>query len=384
MHQNEQEQSRRFCYALPLLVPFCLAWLLSGGIAATAETAAADGDLSAIAIEDAARPVGRFRMTANNGYEFAWPGSGIELAFNGSRLEAVIKDKGQTWLDIEVDAVARPLALKAGTHSYILIDETQGRHVVRITRRTEPRSGRTTLLALRADGQVSPTPTPDRRILVIGDSISAGYGVEDKGPNCRFSFATENHNTTYSALAARAFGAELHSIAISGRGLLPNLRKAAIPSMADSYRLVFPGGETWPSARFRPSAVIVHLGTNDFFGNNPRDAFVAAYVRLLKDLESRYTEARVYAAFGPMLSGADRKHAESAIRIALRRHVEQGGRPVPLLIFEPARSGHIYGCNWHPGKDSHALMAQKLVAQLVGDLGWTAQPLSPTSPQAKP
>ena len=384
MQDYGQKRSGRVCRALSFLACSLFAWSLTGSGPAVAESRPADVKLTTIAIEEAVRPLGRFRLTANKGLEFAWPGSGAEFAFDGSQLQAVIKDKGKTWLDIETNGTSRPLALKAGTHRYTLIEGSEGRHVVRMTRRTEPRSGRTTLLALRADGKVSATPAPDRGILVIGDSISAGYGVEDQGPDCRFSFATENHNATYAALAARAFGAELHSIAVSGRGLLPRSGRASAPTMADSFGLVFPGGEAWPSDTFRPAAVIVHLGTNDFYGRNPRAAFVTAYTRLLTDLAARYPDARLYAAFGPMLSGADRENAEAAIAIASRKHAQESGRPVPLLLFGPARSGHIYGCNWHPGRDSHIGMAKKLVAQLSIDLGWAAEPLPAASPQAAP
>lgn len=58
---------------------------------------------------------------------------------------------------------------------------------------------------------------PGRRILVIGDSFSAGFG-NIAGANCSRSADDENALLAFPALAARALGAELQLLAWSGAG----------------------------------------------------------------------------------------------------------------------------------------------------------------------
>lgn len=63
---------------------------------------------------------------------------------------------------------------------------------------------------------LTPPEGPARRIEVIGDSITCGYGVDGADQYCPFSAATENHYRTYAAIAARDLGADLATLAWSG------------------------------------------------------------------------------------------------------------------------------------------------------------------------
>ncbi len=71
---------------------------------------------------------------------------------------------------------------------------------------------------------MQPPEPRQRRLLFIGDSITAGYGVlcnDSVGP---FSPETESAFHAYAAVAARALEADAHVIAYSGKGgcsLLP-------------------------------------------------------------------------------------------------------------------------------------------------------------------
>ena len=67
---------------------------------------------------------------------------------------------------------------------------------------------------------VATVPAVTRRIEVIGDSISAGYGNEGPDQNCHFTPDTENAYLAYGALA----GCVIHAVR-----LLRGTRKDRIP-----------------------------------------------------------------------------------------------------------------------------------------------------------
>jgi lysophospholipase L1-like esterase len=344
---------------------------LLAGPGAGADDGGSEAGLSEIEIADSVRFVGRVRPGVGGSQEFAWSGTGFELDLDGGRLEAVLGDSGETWLEVELNGERRTLDLDPGEHAYMLVDAPPGSYRVRVTRRTEANSGRTVLETLRTDGRATPTEAPARRILVIGDSISAGYGVEGLDRSCPFSFASENANATYAALAARALGADLHTVAASGRGVIRNYGDDDRATMPELYRLDMPGGEVWPSEAFRPHVVVIHLGTNDFAGNDPGMAYIDGYARLLAGIESDYPDARIIASIGPLPDDRVLANTQVAIKRAIAAHVAAGGREASFLTFEWAREGRVFGCDWHPGADTHAAMAELLQRRLEQELGWS-------------
>ena len=108
------------------------------------------------------------------------------------------------------------------------------------------------------------------RLLFIGDSITAGYGVEGVYP-CTFSASTENILYSYATLVAAAVDAELHTIAWSGKGVVRNygdLNPTSPDPMPIYYnRTLGISNEqsmVWNPAQYIPDIVIVTLGSNDY------------------------------------------------------------------------------------------------------------------------
>ena len=58
-----------------------------------------------------------------------------------------------------------------------------------------------------------------RKLLVIGDSISAGHGVLCNESDSGFSPAQESAYHAYAGMTARALGADIHLVAYSGKGV---------------------------------------------------------------------------------------------------------------------------------------------------------------------
>ncbi|MEM9666603.1 MAG: GDSL-type esterase/lipase family protein, partial [Bacteroidota bacterium] len=219
------------------------------------------------------RYIGRTQADGSEAVRFDWAGSGFVVRFAGTGL-GVRLDDGANDFNIDLNGVRQPpLATEAGRMAYTLAEGLPDTvHTVRFTRRTEPGLGITTLrgLVLPPGGRLlAPPEAPGRRLLFVGDSITCGYGVEGDRPDCDFSRATEHADAAYAAQAARAFGAEAHLIAQSGLGVVRNYGAPTetsprpMPSYLDQALF---GDEQarWEAAPWRPDAVVINLGTNDF------------------------------------------------------------------------------------------------------------------------
>src|SRR5207302_10262863 len=73
-----------------------------------------------------------------------------------------------------------------------------------------------------AGGALLAPPPSARRIEIVGDSISSGYGDEGRDGTCKYTAPTQNAYVTYGALAAREPGAAPTIIAYSAIGVFCN------------------------------------------------------------------------------------------------------------------------------------------------------------------
>jgi lysophospholipase L1-like esterase len=325
----------------------------------------------------APRFVGRVDTSDAQGARFAWSGTGVVAQFSGSSV-AVRLGGGQQYT-VLVDGVLQPKLLSTGGFDRLASGLAQGTHSVEIYRRTEADQGEAQFLGFDfgAGQLLPPPPAPERRIEVIGDSISAGYG--DEGPNmdCHFTPDTENHYLTYGALAARALGAELSTVAWSGKGVVCNYGDDAsscsnpMPTYYDRTLPERPNSQ-WRFSDWQPQAVVINLGTNDLStATDPsRQEFEQAYDALLQHIRGVYPEALILATVGPLLSGADLTTARTYIDELVQARNQAGDARVKSFQLAPTSAADGYGCDWHPSLRTHQVMADTLVATLRTELGW--------------
>ncbi|HOY79330.1 MAG TPA: GDSL-type esterase/lipase family protein [Hyphomonadaceae bacterium] len=324
----------------------------------------------AAALAQPARTLGRVEPVGASGFRMEWPMSGLEARFTGGVLTAVIEDTGNNWLNVDIDGLVTPVALSKGRKTYQLFSGAPGAHIVRVTRRTGALAGATTFVSLTATG-LTPTEAPTRRMLVIGDSISAGYGVEGADQHCSYSTATQNAGTAWPALLARAYQTDLQLIAVDGRGVYRNY-SGGERTMPALMQLQLPSGKTSWRGKFSAQLVIVHLGTNDFDKGDPGPNFRAAYQSLLLKVRLEQPDAEIIAAIGGMLDPEKLAMAKKAIEGAVAARRTAGDRKVTFVYLDPPTGGRRFGCDWHPGKDAQSYMARTLQSAIEGTLGWRA------------
>jgi lysophospholipase L1-like esterase len=329
---------------------------------------------------------GRSESPTAEGLRFAWPSTALSFHFRGSEFQIELEDSGKNWFGVTIDGVdvAEKLSAYSGRRCYELASRlTPGEHRLTITRLTEAMLGESALIAANAgeSGELlGPEAKPARRLEVIGDSITAAYGVEGENRYCHFSSETENVSLSYAAILARKFGAELSVVAWSGKGVfsnrgstsdtvpMPVLWERTLPAREDSH---------WDFSRFSPDAVVIDLGTNDFAAENPDKApFAEAYRAFLFRVRAVYPKAAIFCALSPLLSDQwpPNAHARSLARTGIQAAIAAGKGRADGRVFYVEHAlpsdAEGWGCDWHPSRATQARMADELAASVAKNLGW--------------
>lgn len=313
--------------------------------------------------------VGRHDATDPGHVRMGWSGVGAVFRFNGTDASVRLDDNGRYWT-VVVDGQVQPnLATSPGEQSYPLaVGLPAGEHTVELYRRTEGSFGSTTLLGVDLVGELLAPPPVTRRIEVIGDSITCGYGNEGTDP-CNFSAETENHYLTYGALAARTLGAEVSTVAWSGKGVVNNYGDDTFEPLPQIYdRLLATDAAPWDFS-WQPDVVVIDLGTNDFStdGDPPENVFVPAYVAFLAHLRDVYPDAFILPV-APVLFGNEAVMVAGYLQSAVDQRHAAGDMQVAFADINVQWNGS--GCDGHPNLAAHAGMAAKLVTELQAHLGW--------------
>ncbi|HWB59542.1 MAG TPA: SGNH/GDSL hydrolase family protein, partial [Chthoniobacteraceae bacterium] len=259
---------------------------------------------------------GRWDTADKTGPRCEWPACMVTLKFTGTAINARLSDPGHNFWQVFVDGKpAAKLALQSGAHDYPIVSGlAPGEHIVTLAKATESFFGPTQFLGFTLDAGAKPlAPAPvTRRIEVIGDSISCGYGLEAANQREHFSPGTENAADAYGALAARKLDADYACLAWSGRKMWPD---NTLPEIYDRTIPTEPASK-WDFSSWTPDAIIINLSTNDFGKADPDEAqWTAAYRRFIALLRTHYPNAQIYCCTGPMLGdGATRKPRADAVR----------------------------------------------------------------------
>jgi lysophospholipase L1-like esterase len=311
---------------------------------------------------------GRWDATPASG----WPGSAIAARFSGTGLQAMVHETGDDWLEVTIDGTAQPAVhLTNGTQTITLAAGLAvGEHEVLVAKRTESYVG-----TLRFDGFVGatliPSPRATRTIELIGDSITAGYGVLGTSP-CAFSDATEAEPHAWGALAATQLNAAHLAIAYSGIGMYRNCCNGQPPggdTMPVRYGRTFAdqAGSTWDFHEV-PDVVVIGLGTNDFNGGDPGLGFETAYEAFIADqVRPHAPGVPILLATSAMLGGTE--HAAHRARLdAIAAHFADPKIAVVEIPEQLQADG--YGCDYHPNEVTARKMADALVPAIRAATSW--------------
>jgi lysophospholipase L1-like esterase len=323
------------------------------------------------------RWVGRVDTTNADQPRFAWSGTGFVARFSGTSLTMQLAVTGPVQIfKAVVDGAPQPTfnANNAQTMYPLASGLAAGVHTVEVYRQTEGAQGESRLMGLTVgDGALMDPPAgPARLIEVIGDSISAGYGNLGTlmDTDC---FRTESHWDTYEAVAARALGAEVSTVAASGRGVARNYGGDTGGTLPMIYEraLTNAASPLW-DFHVEPQAVVINLGTNDISNGkgDPGTAFRDTYVALLQTIRAKYPTTFIVCIIAPLLSGGELSTIQGHIRSAVETRAAAGDARVEFFGDIAPQTSDKYACQYHPNVAQNALMAGQLEAELRAKLGW--------------
>lgn len=344
---------------------------------------ASQGDTSTPAdAAPAVRYVGRFDNAASPPTA-EWSGSAVEARFTGDSVSIHLGGSKHYYAAL-VDGVLQPTIVADADQTYPIATGLDGGvHKVVVFRRDEALFDVSKFYDFDfGDGGalLAPPAAPARRIEIIGDSISCGYGNECAKASIGFTQDTENEYIAYGPLTARAFDADIHVVAWSGRGMYRNLDKSTADTLPQLWQRTLPTDKTstWNPSTWIPDAVVINLGTNDVSADSTDTAslevpFEAAYLQFVKTVRGAYPNAFIFGAVGPMLYGDGYTMVKTAITNVVAARKSAGDSKMVLVELPTQDCGADLtgcGCDYHPNAAEHQKMSTILQGAMKAALGW--------------
>lgn len=350
--------------------------------------------------------VGRFDKSDPNAPRCAWGGCRVVARFDGTKVTAKLQEQFAAWMeaapsewDVIVDGQTKDkLVTSAAETEFVLADGlAKGVHVVELYKRSEPQTGTTQFKGFDFGGGtlLSPPARLSRRIEIVGDSSSTGYGVEGVGltdpatgkcPGANHAAKYQNFRKAYGAVLGTMVGAEVYSSSLSGKGIYQNIWSEDADTLPMMFVRTLPiedKSATWSFADWKADVVVVMAGGNDFAIRQPVDTgaatveqFTEAYRGLVTKIRTEYPNAHLVLTVSPTTddnepvgSNTRTKITTGAQTIATERNA-QGDAKVYFFAPNKAPKSEMTGCFGHGSPEMHQRVAKELETFIKPKLGW--------------
>jgi len=330
---------------------------------------------------EAIRYVGRFDFSNPQEVRYDWSGVYFQFSFRGTSCAVKMSDTGHNYYNVLVDdQPSKTFDVKSDTTMVLATDLTNQIHRVQVYKRTEGNQGTGIVkgILISENGEMLPwNDIPERKIVFIGNSITCGYGTEGLSKSERFKPSTENNYQSYAPIMARAFNADYHIVAHSGEGVVRNYgykeKTSPTGTMPRRFNRVFDEKELpiWDFKQWKPDAVVINLGTNDF-STQPfpdRLVFQAGYEKLINEAMKQYGNLPIFCVVGPMTDEPCYSYVKEMVQnfrsTQQKRNVHFVGIPTYLMI--PDKD---LGSDTHPNYQGQRKMAAHVLPVISSVLGW--------------
>lgn len=324
---------------------------------------------------------GRVNFTNRMIPEIYWPGSQIEIRFMGESLKVKLKDEnGRNYFNIVIDDDSlRYIRLDSLDRLYTLAEGLpEGPHTVKLIKRTEWDLGKTWFQGFQImNGELlEPPPRNEKIIEFFGNSITAGYAIEDlTGGDSPDSIFTNNYNT-YGAVTARHFDADYIGTVKGGIGIMISWFPLIMPEMYDRLDPNDPTSK-WGFSLITPDLVVVNLFQNDswlvhmpdeqtfkdMFGDTSPDdkMIVSSYAEFIRKLRKVYPDTPIICALGSMDATREGSPWPGYVSEAV---ASLNDKDVYTLFFP------FINKDGHPRVEDNRKMADQLIAFIEQNFGW--------------
>lgn len=211
---------------------------------------------------------GRIDTNTNNAAELYWSGTSIRLNFEGQTISAMFdEERGDNYYNMIIDSDSLLVFRPDSVQKYYELASglSSGVHQIEIFKRTEWDRGWSRFYGFRIKGNAKVLPKPvakKRKIEFYGNSITAGYAVEDFSGADRSDSIFTNNYLSYAKLTADYFDAGYSCICKSGIGITISWFPLIMPEM---YNRLNPADSEsrWDFSLYTPDLVVINLFQND-------------------------------------------------------------------------------------------------------------------------
>ena len=319
----------------------------------------------------------------NRTLHFNWTNSGFQFTFVGTAVSGVFGANNSvsagTFLKVYVDDQA-PVTIELQNRSsqtVVLAENLPNtKHTVRVVKRSENVWGGTaTASKLLVTGMMgTPPQNATRKIEVVGDSITCGFGNMVTAATAAGGYQSkeEDGTATYATLAASYFGADCSVIARSGIGFSCDSagNKSLLMGQVYGYTDYLSGGGSsspaWDFAANPSDVVILALGTNDTANGDAADYETKAR-EMLSLVRQNNPNAHIIWAYGMMTDSRS-----NLLRQIIKEANDQGDSKVYYHAL--THMGSItdgVGGGGHPGPASHVYNSKYLADTIAKVTGWS-------------
>lgn len=321
------------------------------------------------------------------------PGTGAEFEFTGSRLSITMA--GNCSLSDKLSRIAvyvdgkriSDICLTNRKQIVEISTKTDKSVNVRIVKLSECLWSCCVIVSIDAHGgKVQRCVQTERKIEFIGDSMTCGYGVDD--PDAAHGFSTRSQDCTkgFAVKTAELLCAQYSLVAFSGYGVVSGYTNqgskepdTTVAKYYEKYGFTestgfngqAPDELDWDFSRFIPDVVVINLGTNDlsYTGESAarRREFIQGYVRLLKQVRSKNSKARLICALGTMGTALN----DEMIK-AVRQYSEQTGDRNIDAVRLKQQNTEVDGVtvDFHPSEKTYIKIAKQLSEKIKADMDW--------------
>jgi len=357
---------RLFCFVSVLIIPGCFQ---------------SDSIIQIYADSEFIQYTGRINFSDPSVPEIYWPGSQVEMKFSGEELKVQLKDeKGENYFNIVIDNDSiRYIKLDSVLRYYTLVKGLpEGEHTIQLIKRTEWDKGKTQVFGFElTNGKLlDPDPGSGRVIEFFGNSITAGYAIEDlSGGDSPDSILSNNYNT-YAAITARHFDADYYATVFSGIGIMVSWFPLIMPELYDRLDPTVPESK-WDFTKVRPDIVVVNLLQNDSwlvhmhdhssfiqrFGSEAPDddQITTAYANFISDLRKVYPDTQIICALGSMDATQKESKWPGIVEGAVKSLNDD---KLFFLFFD------YIDKPGHPRVSDNKLMSQRLIEFIEDNIDW--------------
>jgi hypothetical protein len=338
--------------------------------------------------------VGRFDTTDPAGPRAAWPGARIIARFEGTAVSVTLSEFAEPWMDgapsfwevridsgdwvpIEMipDNTPRVFPLAQGL--------PPGAHRVELYKRSETQTGMTQFLGFDFHGgrSLPPPPRQARKIEVMGDSQSTGFGIEMlNAPNLDCPGADhggrwQNFRKAWGARLGERFDAEVHGIVYSGKGVVRNIWPGDGDTLQRYYARTNPNPalqnsnpQLFDLSSWIPDVIVLTHGSIDFGAGATYDEFRNGYRTFVLDqLRARSATSHIFLSV--LGRGGRWAIPQIAEEIRLER-VAVGDDKIHAFVANDYDWTEMVGCNGHGTPAWHQRIADELAAAITQRVGW--------------